>query len=181
MSHLGTLLAIATTESAMAAMSYDKAIRTAIETASRKRISDTGREKLIAMLTEEHDATKKAILRDVAASNDQRTVKKPFLKGNLEDDHMRHKGKANGPKGNKKGKKGEQKGHKGPQWHQDPNRFQGKNNRTPNGDWWQSTRWNNNWDQNERPQRQWNENTETGRKGDQENTQQPPTAKATSK
>ena len=38
MTHLGTLLAIASTENAMTAMAYDRAVRTTIETNSRKRL-----------------------------------------------------------------------------------------------------------------------------------------------
>lgn len=70
MAHLGTTIAIAANETAMAAIAYDKAIRTTIESGSRKRISAEGRKKLIAMLTEEHGRAKKAIMRDNAAFNE---------------------------------------------------------------------------------------------------------------
>ena len=69
LSHLGALLSISATEDAMTAIAYDKAVRSAIETSSRKRISDQERKKFIDMLLTEHDQTKKAVVRGVAALN----------------------------------------------------------------------------------------------------------------
>ena len=74
LTHLGTLLSIAATENARAAMTYDKSIRTTIATQSRKRISDEQATKLTQLLTEEHDVTKRATLRDInAAAIDRQT------------------------------------------------------------------------------------------------------------
>ena len=73
---LGTRLSIDTTENVTTAMAYDKVMRTAIETNSRRRISGARRKKLITSHTEEHDSTKKAALRDIAAATAPKIPKK---------------------------------------------------------------------------------------------------------
>ena len=50
-------------------MAYGRAIRAAIETHSRKQISADQLAKMVKMLTDEHDAAKKAILPELVASS----------------------------------------------------------------------------------------------------------------
>ena len=76
LTHLGTLLSIASTENGLTAMAYCRSVRPTIETNSRIRTSDDMAPEMIKMLTEEHDAAKKAILRELAAAKIERRVGK---------------------------------------------------------------------------------------------------------
>ena len=136
LTHLGTLLSISATENALTAMTYDKTIRMTIATQSRKRISDEQAIKLTQLLTEEHDATKRATLRDINAAASDRQVDPPNNFVNRKNDPSRRNGvKGKGKKKGKGGKrtnftrndqpekgKGKRKGkhqtwsHQGPQW-----------------------------------------------------------------
>ena len=142
MTHLGTLLIISATESASIAIAYDKAIRTTIETESRKRISDDQRGKLIKMLTEEHDVTEKQVLRDNAVTNqterNAKTVIKQLKRAPFVplSNFQRFKGKNQRGKGDRSSKgKGKQQGNFG------KNAYNGKGKSTQN-QWW-NDRWSN--------------------------------------
>ena len=117
-SHLGTRPAIANNENATAAMTYDKAIRAVIETNSRKRISAEQRVKLVEMLKQEHGTAKKSTIRDMAASNGPRPVKKTVIKTYKKGDPRRPKGQGGRQKG-EKGKNGGQQGRRGSFWQSD--------------------------------------------------------------
>ena len=69
----------------MTAMAYGRIIRTTVATQSRTRISDEQAIKQTLMLTEERDVTKRATLRDIAASASGRQADPPvantFRKG----------------------------------------------------------------------------------------------------
>ena len=97
LTHLGTLLSIAATENAMIAMAYDRSVRLTIETNSRKRISKDQMTKLISMLTEEHDQTKKTTLREVTAAATEKKANNETIKTVLKNnDPLRRK---RGPRG----------------------------------------------------------------------------------
>ena len=72
LAHIGTLQSIAAAENAMTAMAYCRDIRKAIATQSRKRISDEQAAKLTIMLAEERYTTKRAAVRDIAATSPER-------------------------------------------------------------------------------------------------------------
>ena len=121
--HLGTLLAIDTTENAMTAMSYGRSIRQTIMTNSRKRMSTGQQKKMITMLTEERDAAIKAIIRELTAESSAKTTDKVAIKSTGKGDPSRRKNKG-------------QKGHKGKcqkgKWqsqHNDRNFAKGKGKR----------------------------------------------------
>ena len=98
----------ATTETA-----YDKEIWAAIETDSRKRISDEKRVKLAEIPTQEHGAAKKSIIRDLAAPNDPLPVKQTVVKTYQKGDPELPKGKGDRRKGGRKGSKVARKGARG--------------------------------------------------------------------
>ena len=92
MTQLGTLLAIASAENAMTAMAYGRAIRTIIETNSRKRLSTDQLKKMVEMLTDEHDAAKKATLHEMAAVTTEQQTPRPTVKGKGDPSRRRTKG-----------------------------------------------------------------------------------------
>ena len=142
--HLGTLLTIAVTDNALAAMAHDRSIRTTIETHSRKRIPSDQLAKMVKMLTEEHDTAKKAILREISASS---AAKRPIVrKTTLKvDPSRRNKGegkntnKGKGKNQNWKGAQGDQGGDRG----KGRKRTWGSNNSWISNSWWNWSGWEN--------------------------------------
>ena len=164
MTHLGTLLTIATIDNAMIAMAYDRALRTSIEVQARRRINEEQRAKLIEMLTNEHDVTKKAVLREATAGSTTEITNKGTKKPTQKGEPSRRNGKNIG----NKAKTGKQKGK---QWDQ---RQQWDNWSRPNKGSKGKTQ--NIWQSNNRGKNNWNEvsMTETARKQNEDRPQ--PTA-----
>ena len=139
LTHLGTLLSIAATESALTAMTYDKTIRTNIATQSRKRISDEQVTKLTKLLTEEHDVTKRATLRDITAAASDRHNDPPANFVHRKGDPSRRNGAKGKTRATKKGK-----GAKRTHWNSN---HKGDGAENPKGKGKKSTKrpWTNNW------------------------------------
>ena len=86
----------------MTAMAYDRTARMTIETNSRKRTPKDQMANLVGMLTEEHDRTKKTILREITAASTERKTKVETIKTVVKESApSRHKRKGKGKRGGK--------------------------------------------------------------------------------
>ena len=107
LTHLGALLSTAATENSMAAMAYDRSIRVAIETNTRKRMDADQSPKCIKMSTVEHGATKRVALRELGAESSEMKTAKTTVKLTAKGDPSRRRVKGEG-KGKPQKGKGEQ-------------------------------------------------------------------------
>ena len=109
-----------------------------IETNSRKRMSPEMTKKMINMLSEEHDQTKKSILRELTAAVAEKKTKGVTLKTTFKGDFQRRKfkGKDNG------GKYKPYKGQWGQEWQYDRPLKKGKGKKKGQQQWGDNNTWN---------------------------------------